>query len=63
MEATENELMWRKSSRSGSNGGDCVEAASTPDAVAIRDSKSPGDGPLLINREEARALSERIKVL
>ncbi|GAA1577284.1 hypothetical protein GCM10009678_69950 [Actinomadura kijaniata] len=55
--------MWRKSSRSGSNGGDCVEAASTPDAVAIRDSKSPGDGPLLINREEARALSERIKVL
>jgi hypothetical protein len=38
---------WRKSSRSGSNGGNCVEvAASPPGLVAVRDSKNP-DGPAL----------------
>ncbi|QKW32874.1 DUF397 domain-containing protein [Actinomadura sp. NAK00032] len=39
---------WRKSSHSGSNGGDCVEladAAST--VVAVRDSKDP-HGPVLL---------------
>ena len=39
---------WRKSSRSGSNGGDCVEVAGNlPGAIAIRDSKNP-DGPNLV---------------
>jgi uncharacterized protein DUF397 len=38
------ELRWRKSSRSGGNGGQCVELAHTRDAV--RDSKNP-DGPVL----------------
>ena len=39
---------WRKSSRSGSNGGACVEVArNLPRIVAIRDSKNP-DGPFLI---------------
>ncbi len=37
---------WRKSSYSGSGGGDCAEAASVPGAVLVRDSKDPG-GPLL----------------
>jgi hypothetical protein len=37
-------LRWRKSSRSGGNGGECVELAHTLDAV--RDSKNP-DGPVL----------------
>lgn len=38
---------WRKSSRSGSNGGDCVEVADNlPDVVAVRDSKDPA-GPAL----------------
>jgi hypothetical protein len=40
--------VWRKSSYSGSNGGDCVEvAAPLPAAIAVRDSKNP-DGPKLI---------------
>lgn len=30
-------LNWRKASYSASNGGGCVEAASTSDAVLIRD--------------------------
>jgi hypothetical protein len=43
---------WRKASRSNSNGGACVEAASLPGVVAVRDSKDP-DGPvLIISRDE-----------
>jgi hypothetical protein len=39
---------WRKSSRSGDNGGTCVEVArNLTDAVAVRDSKDP-DGPKLV---------------
>ncbi|MEV0424408.1 DUF397 domain-containing protein [Streptosporangium canum] len=40
--------VWRKSSRSGSNGGQCVEvAANLPGVVAVRDSKDP-NGPKLL---------------
>jgi hypothetical protein len=39
--------VWRKSSHSGGNGGDCVEVAQRrPGAVAVRDSKDRG-GPQL----------------
>jgi hypothetical protein len=37
---------WRKSSRSGSNGGACVEVGTVGPTVAVRDSNHP-DGPLL----------------
>ncbi|MET7947572.1 DUF397 domain-containing protein [Micromonospora sp. NBC_00330] len=38
---------WRKSTRSGSNGGDCVEVADNlPGIVAVRDSKDP-HGPAI----------------
>jgi hypothetical protein len=38
---------WRKSTRSGDNGGNCVEVADNlPDVVAVRDSKDPA-GPTL----------------
>ena len=43
-------IRWRKSSRSGGNGGDCVELAHTRDAV--RDSKNPG-GPVLAGNVDA----------
>ncbi|MET9700529.1 DUF397 domain-containing protein [Streptomyces sp. NPDC006529] len=36
---------WRKSSYSGSSGGECVEVAPQPRLVAVRDSKVP-DGPV-----------------
>ncbi|HYZ57040.1 MAG TPA: DUF397 domain-containing protein [Streptosporangiaceae bacterium] len=40
--------VWHKSSRSGSNGGQCVQVArNLPGIVAVRDSKDP-DGPKLI---------------
>jgi hypothetical protein len=39
---------WRKSTRSGSNGGECVEVArNLPGVVAVRDSKDPS-GPALV---------------
>ncbi|MEV1157490.1 DUF397 domain-containing protein [Micromonospora chokoriensis] len=39
--------VWRKSTRSGDNGGDCVEVATNLQAIiAVRDSKDP-DGPVL----------------
>jgi hypothetical protein len=38
---------WRKSSYSGANGGNCLEVASPPGAVAVRDSKDGNDGPVL----------------
>ncbi|GAA2111347.1 DUF397 domain-containing protein [Actinomadura alba] len=37
---------WRKSIRSGGQGGECVEIAGLPRVVAVRDSKDP-DGPRL----------------
>ncbi|WP_431917729.1 DUF397 domain-containing protein [Micromonospora wenchangensis] len=38
---------WRKSTRSGGNGGECVEVAyNLPGIVAVRDSKDPA-GPAL----------------
>lgn len=39
---------WRKSARSGGNGGDCVEVAvNLPAVVAVRDSKDPGGAALV----------------
>ncbi|WP_347942863.1 DUF397 domain-containing protein [Sphaerisporangium sp. TRM90804] len=39
--------MWGKSSRSGNNGGECVEVATDlPGVVAVRDGKNP-TGPVL----------------
>ncbi|BCJ61239.1 DUF397 domain-containing protein [Micromonospora endophytica] len=39
--------VWRKSIRSSSNGGDCVEVADNlPGVVGVRDSKDP-TGPAL----------------
>ncbi|MBQ0848555.1 DUF397 domain-containing protein [Streptomyces sp. BH-SS-21] len=38
---------WRKSSYSGEgDGNECVEVATTPTHIAVRDSKTPADGTL-----------------
>lgn len=53
--------VWRKSSRSGSGGGQCVEIAAFTGLVAVRDSKAP-DGPVLAVRPSAfRRLAEDIR--
>jgi Domain of unknown function (DUF397) len=42
------QAVWRKASRSGGNGGDCVEVADNlGPVVAVRDSKNP-TGPVLV---------------
>jgi hypothetical protein len=42
------EAVWRKSSRSGNGGGNCVEVAmNLPGIIAVRDSKNP-NGPALV---------------
>ncbi|MDX2709769.1 DUF397 domain-containing protein [Streptomyces sp. PA03-6a] len=40
------ELSWRKSTYSDTEGSNCVEVATTPHRVHVRDSKDP-DGPSL----------------
>ncbi|MEU3166858.1 DUF397 domain-containing protein [Streptosporangium sp. NPDC006930] len=54
--------VWRKSSLSGPNGGQCVEvAANLPGAVAVRDSKDPHGPNLLFTPGEWRAFVGGIK--
>ncbi|WP_030422676.1 DUF397 domain-containing protein [Streptomyces sp. SCSIO 75703] len=45
-EAATRETGWIKSSHSTADGPSCVEMATTPDRVLVRDSKNP-DGPRL----------------
>ena len=48
MDADLSHAIWRKSTYSNGNGGDCVEHARFADGrQAVRDSKDP-DGPVLI---------------
>lgn len=50
------ELNWRKSSRSTSNGGSCVEVADNrPGVVLVRDSKDPSGPVLAVRPAEWRA--------
>ena len=54
--------MWRKSSYSGGNGGDCVEVAyQSRGVVVVRDSKDPGGGTLVVSPRAWEALTRRIK--
>jgi len=54
--------IWRKSSRSGPNGGQCVEvAANLPGAVAVRDSKDPYGPHLLFTSTGWRSFVHGIK--
>ena len=53
-------LSWRKSSYSGSSGGQCVEVA-TSDRVLVRDSKNPDRGRLGFSAQTWREFAARIK--
>ncbi|RKS78898.1 uncharacterized protein DUF397 [Actinomadura pelletieri DSM 43383] len=52
---------WRKSSYSGSTGGDCVEVAADHGAKAVRDSKNPEGDVLNLRRDAWAALVTEIK--
>jgi len=54
--------IWRKSSYSGSNGGNCIEVADNlPGVVAVRDSKDPSGPVLAFMPDEWRAFTAAIK--
>jgi hypothetical protein len=48
------DLTWRKSRRSSESGDNCVEVAAISGAVAVRDSKRPEAGHLVVNRASLR---------
>jgi Domain of unknown function (DUF397) len=52
---------WRKSSYSNANGGQCVETAFLPGAIAVRDSKNPSGPALTFTPESWTALTIAIK--
>jgi hypothetical protein len=56
-------VSWRKAKRSGGNGGECVEVASLPGAIAVRDSKNPGGPVLAFSPGAWRGFTERMKNL
>jgi len=57
------EAVWKKSSRSGNNGGNCVEvAANLPGIIAVRDSKNPNGPALAFTPGEWRAFLGGVKL-
>jgi hypothetical protein len=53
---------WHKSSRSGDNGGACVEVArNLPSVVAVRDSKNPHGPALTVEPAGWRAFIAEVK--
>jgi Domain of unknown function (DUF397) len=54
--------VWRKSSHSGGNGGQCVEVAQDlPAIVAVRDSKDPDGARLILTLGAWTAFVDRVK--
>ncbi|RKN47718.1 DUF397 domain-containing protein [Micromonospora endolithica] len=54
--------IWRKSTRSGDNGGACVEVADNlPGVIAVRDSKHSGGPALLFGPKAWRAFTTGIR--
>ncbi|MFS2292500.1 MAG: DUF397 domain-containing protein [Actinomadura sp.] len=59
MSRPEPKSVWRKSSHSGGNEGNCVEIADLNDHIAIRDSKAPETGhPTLTRNSFATLLNQ-----
>lgn len=58
-------ISWRKSSYSGTGGngsGNCVEVGALADGhIAVRDSKNPGTGAILLNRTALHTWLHAIK--
>ena len=52
---------WRKSSRSGSNGGACVEVADAQSVIAVRDSKHPHHPHLTLTRHAFSHFANSLK--
>lgn len=55
-----NEASWRKSTRSGSDGG-CVSVATVGSHGAVRDSKDPEPTTIVVPKAALRRLLQEIK--
>ncbi|RBQ17294.1 DUF397 domain-containing protein [Spongiactinospora rosea] len=56
------DIVWRKSSHSGSGGGDCLEVADgVPGVVGVRDSKDSTGPALCFSPDEWRVFLKRVK--
>jgi len=54
--------VWHKSTRSGGNGGDCVEVAvNLPGIVAVRDSKDRTGGTLVFTPAQWTAFLDGVR--
>jgi len=54
--------VWHKSTRSGGNGGDCVEVAvNLPGIVAVRDSKDRTGGTLVFTPSQWTAFLDGVR--
>ena len=52
---------WRKSSYSGSNGGNCIEITTTPGTVAVRDSNDPHGPELTFGIQNWQRFADQVK--
>ena len=52
---------WRKSSYSGANGGECVEVATLPGAVTIRDTQNRSGYALSVPADAWRAFVAAVR--
>jgi hypothetical protein len=52
---------WRKSSYSGSNGGNCVEVGGAAGNVAVRDTQDRAGAVLTLSVDAWRAFAEGLK--
>ncbi|WUH98181.1 DUF397 domain-containing protein [Spirillospora sp. NBC_00431] len=60
-----NRLVWRKSSHSGPEQGDCVEVADLTSGIGVRDSKNPDLGHLTLTPQafgDLLALAKRDEI-
>lgn len=55
------DIAWRKSSYSGSTGGDCVEVGRLAARRLVRDSKNPEGGVLMLDPGAWAAMVAQIK--
>lgn len=52
---------WRRSSRSGTQGGNCVEVALLAGVTAVRDSKDPLGGRVRVSAQHWQAFLSQVK--
>ncbi len=57
----EDTLNWRKASYSGNGGGNCVEVATVPGSVAVRDTANRDGGTLAFTADAWQTFTDRLK--